>query len=1103
MTTTAEITTLPTPSSTGYPELTGINSSGTVIGVTSGANNSWEGFEVSNGVVTILAPTPSYASGINSSGEIVGWSGSSYAASSWLYGGSPTNLLPSGGDGEGNAVNSTGSVGGYGWYNGESFVAFVSINGTLTWLGTLNNLTPTGNRSSMVKGLNDSNEAVGSSIYQSGSTNTHAFSWANGVMTDLGTLSGGDHSAAVAINNAGLIVGNSNATDGNIHAVFWQNGAISDLGELAGGSNSQANAVNNKGQIVGFSSIPSGGNVSTHAVLWQNGVVTDLNSLLPANSGWVLDNATAITDTGLIIGSGIYKSVETPFEMSLNGLTTPLHTAEAVVSLFDDGLSSIPLQTVSDSAADVSANLDALQAMVTAGDLASIALTDTTTPIVTLSAAQLIKDAGVLTKISGSFALEVVITGAYASDINITLTAPAGTNMTVSFNGPYSHYSLSASANNSSVSVTDTLAGEATNDVFNGVTSVLFDDGTRVFLDSHGLTAIQAVGATTQTPQSGLSIDAQGNIAGFAGSNQTPAQEVGFLWSGGSLYTLAPLAGAAGSAAYHVDNGEIVGQSYATNSAGGSSTAAVWYASSVERGSATPTSLGWLPGDFASIAYSNNDNGAVIGVSYTTGTTYHGFLWQNGSMISLGSLGGSQIQPVAINDATEIVGEATTVSGATHAFLWQNGSMTDLGVLAGGTSSTADGINAGGVTVGRSSDSTGLEQAVEWKGGQIERLCNLLTNTSGGANGINDQGFMVGWSGYSASSIPTAVLWANGGIYNLNAFLPSNSGWTLADAYSINDSGQISGWGYYNGAVTNFKITLPAAVNFTVSNVTSEFSNNLIYGTANVADSAAHVAAGLDGLESIAAVGDLGSISLTDSGTPTLTLGVSQLASDASALNDISGGYNLILLAGPASMAIAGPAGHATTVSFTGAASQYDVTSANGAITVSGNGVTDQITNAAAIQFSDFTEIVAAPPGTANVTTGNVTELYSAVLGREPDVGGLTFYQNYLRSNPGTPLIQFAEWFLTSSEYSSGHHYAQTPAGETQFITDSYQNLLHRAPSASDISFYLTNVLEQPGGQLANHAQMLVYFSASPEFLSDVQITAANPVNSQHWLILA
>ena len=136
------------------------------------------------------------------------------------------------------------------------------------------------------------------------------------------------------------------------------------------------------------------------------------------------------------------------------------------------------------------------------------------------------------------------------------------------------------------------------------------------------------------------------------------------------------------------------------------------------------------------------------------------------------------------------------------------------------------------------------------------------------------------------------------------------------------------------------------------------------------------------------------------------------------------------------------------------------------------------------------------------------------MLAREPDVGGLTFYQNALQKNPGTSLLTFATYFLNSGEYTSAHDYAQSAAGDEQFITDSYQNLLHRTPSASEVSFYETNVLapavaNQTAGtpayaaaQLQAHALMLVYFSASSEFLGDVQVTAANPASAQHWLIL-
>ena len=256
------------------------------------------------------------------------------------------------------------------------------------------------------------------------------------------------------------------------------------------------------------------------------------------------------------------------------------------------------------------------------------------------------------------------------------------------------------------------------------------------------------------------------------------------------------------------------------------------------------------------------------------------------------------------------------------------------------------------------------------------------------------------------------------------------------------------------------------------------------------------IQANLDNLESLVASGHVTSIAATDSATPTLTVTAAQVTTDADALASLSAPYAL-------------------TVQFTGDASQYSVTSADGGLTVTGNGVSEHLTTVSGIQFADFTEIVAAAPGSASApTTGNITELYSAVLAREPDVGGLTFYQNALQKNPGTSLLTFATYFLDSSEYTAAHTYAQSAAGDEQFITDSYQNLLHRTPSASEVSFYETNVLapavanQTPGtsvyssAQLQAHALMLVYFSASSEFLGDVQVTAANPASAQHWLIL-
>jgi hypothetical protein len=282
-----------------------------------------------------------------------------------------------------------------------------------------------------------------------------------------------------------------------------------------------------------------------------------------------------------------------------------------------------------------------------------------------------------------------------------------------------------------------------------------------------------------------------------------------------------------------------------------------------------------------------------------------------------------------------------------------------------------------------------------------------------------------------------------------------------------------------------------------------------------VVDSAQNVVASLDALANLAAKSGLAAITLTDSGTPNLAITAAQLSADATALNEISGDCTVAVSAGSSSIDITGLSNHATTVEVSQDASAYGIAAGHGTVTVSGGGVADQFSNVTAIQFADMTEIVAAAPGQASaVTTGNIAELYSAVLAREPDLAGLTFYQSYLQQNPTTTLQQFAGWFLSSPEYTSSHAYANDAAGDTQFITDSYQNLLHRTPSAAEVAYYVTHVMTPAEGgltpgtqafataQFQAHALMLVYFSASPEFLSDVQVTATSPASAQHWLIL-
>src|SRR6059058_3588853 len=99
-------------------------------------------------------------------------------------------------------------------------------------------------------------------------------------MTDLGDLGQG-HSEAFAINDAGQVVGygcwdlcdNGQGHDDMLHAFLWAHGEMTDLGTL-GGSYSRANDINAGGEVVGHAFRTGEDNISEiemsgRPVLWQ------------------------------------------------------------------------------------------------------------------------------------------------------------------------------------------------------------------------------------------------------------------------------------------------------------------------------------------------------------------------------------------------------------------------------------------------------------------------------------------------------------------------------------------------------------------------------------------------------------------------------------------------------------------------------------------------------------------------------------------------------------------------------------------------------------------------------------------------------------------
>ena len=79
-------------------------------------------------------------------------------------------------------------------------------------------------------------------------------------------------------------------------------------------------------------------------------------------------------------------------------------------------------------------------------------------------------------------------------------------------------------------------------------------------------------------------------------------------------------------------------------------------------------------------------------------------------------------------------------------------------------------------------------------GRQVTNL-GALGGDRASALGINDAGHVVGYMSDSLQSNERAFVYTGGRLYDLNGVADLPAGWTLRQAYDVNELGQIVGWG--------------------------------------------------------------------------------------------------------------------------------------------------------------------------------------------------------------------------------------------------------------------------------------------------------------------
>lgn len=242
-----------------------------------------------------------------------------------------------------------------------------------------------------------------------------------------------------------------------------------------------------------------------------------------------------------------------------------------------------------------------------------------------------------------------------------------------------------------------------------------------------------------------------------------------FFYDGGTTTLIQPQPNSVGIGYGINDNGDVVGIT-AQNS--------FLYSGGVSQAIGGP---GFTANDI-------NNSGQIAG-SDIIGSFSRAVVWSGNSETVIGPAGQHSIA-TAISETGIVAGyRYTQPFTLSEAFVYKDGVMTFLGTM-GGNSSVATGVNSLGHVVGYATGPNNFRQGFFYDGQEIHLLGGFLY-------GINDNDRIVGGGS----------LYVGGVAYTLTSLIAPGSGWFNLDAEAISNTGYITGNGRFNGVQHAFLLT--------------------------------------------------------------------------------------------------------------------------------------------------------------------------------------------------------------------------------------------------------------------------------------------------------